>query len=175
MKLNITNRPITQVNISELDNFHFPNGKKFPSSYRQFAKQYGYGLLCDLFLIYVPLGDYCDSWFNQTSVLKEVFNDFISNSWYLTLEPDGDESLFLNAVPFGKSENGDFLFWDISSEPKNDEFDIYITDFGGIGVIKIAESMDEFIEKNLNPNLDLRTKEFINDGLPPIFSPIKIK
>lgn len=27
MKLNITNRPITQANISELDNFHFPNGK----------------------------------------------------------------------------------------------------------------------------------------------------
>lgn len=175
MRLNITEKTLTQVSISELNNFHFPNGRRFPASYRRFAKKYGYGLLCDLFLIYVPLGDYCDSWLNQTSDLKEIFNDFILNNWYLTLEPDGNESLILNAVPFGKSENGDFLFWDIFSEPQKDEFDIYITDFAGIGVIKIAESMDEFVDKITNPNLDSRILEFVNHSLPPVFSPINLK
>jgi hypothetical protein len=174
MNLRILNNQITKVDLQFLENFQFSNGRKFPKSYREFAKKYGYGLLCDLFIIYVPLGDYCDSWINQTSVLKETFHDFISNDWYLTLEPDGDESLILDAVPFGKSENGEFLFWNISSEPQKDEFDIYITDFGGIGVIKIAESMSEFINKITNLNLDSRINEFVNHSLPQTFLPLPI-
>lgn len=174
MNIKILGEHITKADQKMLENFQFQNGRRFPASYRKFAKKYGYGLLCDLFLIYVPLGDYCDSWINQTSELKETFNEFISNEWYLTLEPDGNESLILNAVPFGKSENGEFLFWDISSEPQKDEFNIYITDFGGIGVIKIAESLDEFIDKITNSNLDAKTSEFINQSLSPIFSPLEI-
>lgn len=77
MELYIIGEPVTQSDLIVLENFRFTNGKRFPRSYREFAKKYGYGLLCELFLIYVPLGDYCDSWENQTKILKDTFNDFI--------------------------------------------------------------------------------------------------
>ena len=174
MELYIIGEPVTQSDLIVLENFRFTNGKRFPRSYREFAKKYGYGLLCELFLIYVPLGDYCDSWENQTRILKDTFNDFIDNHWYLTLDPDGTEKIIKNAVPFGKSENGDFLFWDISSEPQKDEFNIYITDFGGLGVIKIAESLNEFIDLITEVDLRPQIRQFINHSLPPIFTPLKL-
>lgn len=174
MELKILKEPVTQVDTVFLDNFRFSNGRGLPLSYREFAKKYGYGLLCNLFLIYVPLRKYCDSWSNQTKILKHTFNEFISNNWYLTLKPDGDETLIKNAVPFGKSENGDFLFWNILSEPQRDEFEIYITDFGGMGVLKIADSIDEFIESITANKLQPKISAIINHSLPAVFHPIKI-
>lgn len=50
-----------------LHNFTFVNGKKFPPSYVSFVRQYGYGLSCGLFIIYIPMGDYPDSFFCQKS------------------------------------------------------------------------------------------------------------
>lgn len=51
MELKILKEPITHVDTVFLDNFRFSNGRGFPLSYREFAKKYGYGLLCKLFLI----------------------------------------------------------------------------------------------------------------------------
>ena len=174
MELKILKEPITRADCVFLDRFRFLNGREFPLSYKEFAKHYGYGLLCDLFLIYVPLGEYCDSWSRQSVTLKHTFNEFISNDWYLTLNPDGNETLIRNAVPFGKSENGDFLFWDIFSEPQEDEFEIYVTDFGGLGVLKIADSLDEFVKEITADNPSERVSAFIHHSLPAVFSPIKI-
>ena len=118
MELKILKEPITHVDTVFLDKYRFSNGRGFPLSYREFAKKYGYGLLCKLFLIYVPLGEYCDSWSNQAKILKHTFNEFISNNWYLTLKPDGNEPLIKNAVPFGKVRMAIFFFGTYYLNPK---------------------------------------------------------
>lgn len=115
MELKILEEPVTQVDTVFLDNFRFSNGRGFPLSYREFVKKYGYGLLCNLFLIYVPLRKYCDSWSNQTKILKHTFNEFISNNWYLTLKPDGDETLQCH---LGKVRMAIFFFGTYCLNPK---------------------------------------------------------
>lgn len=172
--LKLLKTPITQADSDFLLNFRLPNGKRFPRSYRDFASEYGYGLLCGLFLVYVPLGYYCDSWTIQTAVLKQTFNYFIENDAYLTLEPDGSVELIERAVPFGKSENGDFLFWDLDSSSCDDELDIYVTDFGGIGVVKIASSLYDFIDKITDINYSDLPNLLLSNSLPRTFMPIPL-
>ncbi|OCG56726.1 hypothetical protein A9G36_02520 [Gilliamella sp. Choc6-1] len=155
-----------------LDNYIFGNNREFPNSYKDFAINYGYGLLCNLFLIYIPMENYCDSWQNQFKFMKQLFSEYIDNEWYLTLDPDGDIVLMRDAVPFAKSENGEFLFWNINSKSKNNEFDIYITDFKGLGVVKIAETLDEFVYKITHAGDYPETKYFISNSLPAEFKSI---
>lgn len=50
-------------------------------------------------------------------------------------------------IPFASSENGHYLFWNISSHPKENEFDIYITDFRGIPFTYIGKSLYDFVEE----------------------------
>ena len=111
---------------------------------------------------------------SQTEEDSPCHIENLRNNWYLTLKPDGNEPLIKNAVPFGKSENGDFLFWNILSEPQRDEFEIYITDFGGMGVLKIADSIDEFIELITANKLQPKISAIINHSLPAVFYPIKL-
>lgn len=163
--------PIESGNVNYLETHHFPNGKPFPKSYIDFAKQYGYGLTAGLYLIYIPMDNYCDSWQQQSSVMRSVFDKTIKEEIYIDFEPDGNLDLMKKAVPFGRSENGDFLFWDIYSNSEVNEFDIYITDFKGIGAIKIASNLYDFVYKmtHINEFPLLKSALFKREVAPAIF------
>lgn len=149
MNLKIIKSNVSNVDIEYLHSYKFYNGVGFPKSYQDFAIKYGYGLSCRNFIIYLPLKeDNCDSFTTRTLELKQIFDETIKNNWYLTLEPSGDINLFRSCVPFGISENGYFLFWDIQEQ---EEFDIYMTDFRGYGVRKVGNTLNEFLEVITSP------------------------
>ena len=88
----------------------------------------------------------------------------------MVLEPDGCRELLKNAEPFGKSESGLYLFWDIYSQPIEEEFDIYMTDFSGLGVRKVATSIDELFDKMIDNNLFKEVEPlFRQEPYPAIF------
>ena len=130
-----------------LETYRFPNHKPFATSYKEFVKKYGYGRSLGIFYIYIPMDSYGDSWNIRTEEIKatyyeDVFNDDI---WF-EIKPDGTKELLLNLVPFGWSENGHYLFWDITSEPTLGEYDIYLSNFKEIGFKKIASCLYEMID-----------------------------
>lgn len=164
--------PLDHGNVEFLKNYRFPNGSPFPKSYQDFALQYGYGLTMNLFMIYLPMDDYGDSWnVRSEEIICTYIEDIRSNKEpRFKLEPDGSMELLKTWIPFGSSENGHYLFWDIREE-KNNEFDIYITDFRGLGIRKAANNLYEFIEKLTDVNrfkevLPSRTRVF-----EPTFQP----
>lgn len=144
----------TKGNIHEKGDTHylhaykFDNDKKFPISYINFVEKYGFGLSCDLFLIYIPMAEYPDSWCIRKQEIISTYQDVLDNEenlWF-DIEPDVTYAKLKDLIPFAMSENGHYLFWDIYSG-KGQEFDIYITDFRGIGFVKVADNLYEFFEK----------------------------
>jgi len=120
-----------------------------PPSYKNFVKQYGEGLLCGLFLIYVPNSedeniDLFKKYAFEKNIIKEhiesgYWNNFIesqelSKQWFLSLEP------------FGSSENGDILCWDTAKRDQSGEYPIYLLDNEQSTAPLVAHSMDEFVE-----------------------------
>ena len=61
--------PKTDATPEDLDAFELPGGLALPPSYRDYAEHLGYGLTCGLFLIYIPMGDHCDSLSVRSRVL----------------------------------------------------------------------------------------------------------
>jgi hypothetical protein len=161
--------------LEELLAFRFEDGTGFPASYIEFAKQYGYGVTCDQFLIYVPLGDYCDSFKNQSRAIRGTYSDVLGSAedvWF-DLAPDVDFEKLKRLIPFAGSENGNYLFWDPARKTP-DEMDIYITDFRGLGFVKAAANLQELIEKMTSAE---RYKEvsplFYKEPLPATFRPVQ--
>lgn len=152
-ELKIIGKPTIYGDLDFLDHFCFTNGRKFPASYINFTKKYGYGKALGEWFIYIPMGDYSDSWSVQTEAIKATYYDDVmhGNLWF-DLEPDGTIEIVKQLVPFAKSENGYYLFWNLASQPIINEFDIYITDFRGLGIRKVATSIDELIDKMIDKN-----------------------
>ena len=93
------------------------------------------------------MDDYGDSWNIRTDAIKNTYyNDLINNNIWFELEPDGNIELLKRLVPFAASENGYYLFWDTTIMEKN-EFNIYITDFNGIGFRNAGKTLYEVLEK----------------------------
>lgn len=173
--LQVLSEQIEPAGIEELQSFRFGDGSSFPTSYAVFAKQYGYGVTCGEFLIYVPMGDYCDSFTIQSGAIKATYGDVLESPdkvWF-PLEPDADHALLRRLIPFSRSENGKYLFWD-TKRSTPDEMDIYITDFNGLGFIKAAANLYELLDKMTNPD---RFKEvfplFVREPLPATFKPLR--
>ncbi|MGE8427981.1 MAG: SMI1/KNR4 family protein [Sphingobacterium sp.] len=126
--------------VNELEDFRFPNGKKFPRSYKNFVLQYGYGLALEEFHFYIPMDDYGDSLFIRTEEIKKTYLDDVKNGdiWF-DIEPDGSLELLYRLFPFASSDNGLYLFWDYETGSAN-EMDIYLTDFRGIGFRRVGHS-----------------------------------
>ena len=173
--LNTSPEEKTPANEVELNSFRFNDGSAFPVSYIEFAQQFGYGITCGEFMIYVPMGDYCDSFSNQNKAIKSTYSDVLKNPddvWF-PLEPDADFETLSRLIPFGKSENGYYLFWDSKRSSPN-EMDIYITDFRGLGFVKAAGNLYELIAKMTNSE---HFKEvfprFRQEELPATFKPLQ--
>lgn len=119
------------------------------------------------------MGDYPDSFVNQSAGIKSTYSDVLCNPdevWF-DLEPDADIEVLRRLVPFSKSENGFYLFWDVDSG--KDEMDIYVSDFNGLGFVKAASSLCEFFERVTSAE---RYKQvfplFRQSPLPATFEPI---
>jgi hypothetical protein len=167
--LKIIGEPIEFGNVSFLEEYRFNNNRQFPSSYIEFVKKYGYGKTLGEYMIYIPMDHYGDSWNIRTIEIKNTYyNDLIKNDIWFELEPDGDIELLKRLVPFSLSENGNYLFWDIETK-KTDEFDIYITDFSGIGFRKAGKSLYDVIEKMANIKYYKELNPFAEKALPKIF------
>ena len=132
--------------LETLEKFKFPNGHAFPKSYKDFVIQYGYGLTLEEFHIYIPMHNYCDSLFVMSESIKNTYiNDVNNGDIWFELKPDGSVDLLKNLYPFASSDNGYFLFWDLNSY-KNHEFDVFITDFRGLGFRRISSNLYDFLD-----------------------------
>ena len=167
---------ITNGDLSVLKSFTFKNGRKFPSSYISFVERYGYGLSSGLFIIYIPMGNYPDSIFLRSKEIISTYQDILDNEeklWF-DIEPDLKYQDLKNLFPFGMSENGHYLFWDITSNEIKDEMNIYITDFRGTGFLKVANDLYEFFEKVVSKNKYKEILPFSENPLPNIFQVFEI-
>ncbi|QYS90053.1 SMI1/KNR4 family protein [Flavobacterium columnare] len=147
--LSVTNDlPKELGDAKKLESFRFINGKGFPSSYKDFVLNYGYGLTLEEFHIYIPMGDYGDSIFVRSEEIKDTYiEDVLNDDIWFDIEPDASIEILKNLYPFASSDNGLYLFWDISNFSQNEnEFDIYITDFRGIGFRKVGNNLYECFE-----------------------------
>ena len=77
--LQVSSGEKTPVNTHELTSFRFADGSAFSASYVDFARQFGYGITCGEFMIYIPMGDYCDSFLNQSKAIKNTYCDVLEN------------------------------------------------------------------------------------------------
>lgn len=176
VKLEVSSGKPEHGNTEFLHTHTFPNGKPFPRSYQDFVTAYGYGLSLGLFLIYIPLNDYGDSWNVRSEEIQGTYIDDLEEEeepWF-DLEPDGSIELMKRVVPFAASENGHYLFWDIENG-KDGEFDIYITDFRGMGIIKAAGDLNEFIEKATDAGRFKEVLPFAEKPLQRTFKPLAVK
>ena len=154
--------PKTMVTAEELDAFDLPGGLALPPSYRDYAEHLGYGLTCGLFLIYIPMGEHCDSLSDRSEVLSRV-NRGAVESEYMNFKPDGSAELVLQLFPFGISENGDVLGWDLEDE-RDGEYAIYRIGPRAYGVKCVARSLFEFVERCT----DERVAEVVGAGYEPL-------
>ena len=169
-RIQILNKPeIEKVDQEFLMNFKFSNQLPFPESYLRFANTFGYGLLMDLFIVYVPMGNFADSWHNRSFEIRNTYiTDVIKNDIWFDLAPDGSIELLKRLVPFAISENGHYLFWDIDNGAEN-EFDIYLTDFRSTGFIKVADSIYDLINKLTSEKDFRKVLPYAVSPLQPIF------
>jgi len=165
-----------QVDVDYLLTYQFLDRGGFPPSYVDFASQLGWGRLSGLFLVYVPLGQYSDSWLVQSPKIKQYMNGFYKDIQHDTflLEPDGYEGIEVSLVPFAMSENGQYLAWDTSKRDRSGEFPIYVLAARLGGIRYGAKDLYQFVEKYAN---DADVKTALGPGynkLPLTFEPLPI-
>ena len=154
--------PKTVAKTEDIDAFDLPGGLALPPFYRDYAEHLGYGLTCGLFLIYIPMGDHCDSLSVRSRVLARVNHDAVEGE-YMDFEPDGSPELILRLFPFGISENGDVIGWDLEDE-RDGEYAIYRIGPRAYGVKRVARTLFEFVEKCLGE----RVAEVMGRGYEPL-------
>jgi len=173
--LKVKGEIIEKGDFVSLNSHTFINGRKFPKSYIDFVEKYGYGLSCDLFLIYIPMDEYPDSFFLRSEEIISTYQDVLDDEdelWF-DLEPDITYIQLKDLIPFAMSENGHYLFWDINSNNNQNELDIYITDFRGIGFTKVANNLYDFFENITSENTFKNILPSSEKSLLKTFKPLK--
>ncbi|MGI4887025.1 MAG: SMI1/KNR4 family protein [Janthinobacterium lividum] len=159
-----------------LRTYKLADGNGFPPSYIDFATQLGWGRLCGLLLVYVPLGQYPDSWLVQSPRIRQSMNEFYEEMEHdpFLLEPDGYEGIERSLIPFARSENGEYLAWDVAHRDAAGELFIYVIASRMGGIRKGAENLHQF-SKRCTDNAAIKT--MFGPGyqaLPAIFEPIDL-
>ena len=172
-------RPLVPVAVDTeyLANHRLPDNLGFPPSYQAFAKEFGWGRLGGLFLIYVPLGDYPDSWLVRSPYIREAIAAFYAEmepDAPFPLEPDGYLGLERSLLPFAMSENGEYLAWDTSKRGPDKELPIYVIASRMGGLRYGGANLNEFVERCLS---EQAVKQVLGPGyppLPPTFEPLAL-
>jgi hypothetical protein len=167
---------ITPADSAYLRAHTLADGGGFPPSYIAFATQLGWGRLCNLLLVYVPLGQYPDSWQVQSPRIKQFMDDFYEEMEHdpFLLEPDGYEGIEQYLLPFAMSENGEYLAWDTTRRAPDGELTIYVIANRMAGIRYGAENLHQFVENCTN---DAAVKTMFGPGynaLPAVFEPIAL-
>jgi hypothetical protein len=165
------------VDTEYLANHRLPNNLGFPPSYQAFAKAFGWGRLGGLFLIYVPLGDYPDSWLVRSPYIREAMDAFYAEMEPddpLLLEPDGYLSLERSLLPFAMSENGEYLAWDTSRRGPDKELPIYVIASRMGGLRYGGANLNEFVERCLSEQVVKQVLGPSYPPLPPTFEPLAV-
>jgi hypothetical protein len=150
--LTLTKAPTVTANLEGLRSVELRCGFKLPQSYCDFALKFGYGLLCNLFIIYVPKKDHGDDLVKRTVILSKVIRDGVENN-SLEYEPNGTAELALCLIPFGISENGHILAWNPNESSVSNEHFIYIIGYK-LGYIKrAAPDLYSFVESCLDNSI----------------------
>jgi len=63
----------------DIGNFLYLAGELDSRFWEDFVRQYGYGLSCGLFIIYIPMGDYPDSFFIRSKEIISTYQDVLDN------------------------------------------------------------------------------------------------
>ncbi|NML19423.1 hypothetical protein HHL16_00995 [Pseudoflavitalea sp. G-6-1-2] len=146
---------------------------QFPPSYQQFAKELGYGLLCGLFIVYIPFPAPHDKHPDSFPVARKRLRSFLDAYFDIDLEILKDEktyALLQRAEPFAKSENGEFLFWDKDHPNADGEWPIYLANFP-VSITHVANSLPELISKLTNAATIQSVMQFTRSPLQATFSP----
>ncbi|SDF14066.1 hypothetical protein SAMN05216464_11393 [Mucilaginibacter pineti] len=164
--LHIKGEWITAGDETAIAAFRLPDGNLLPPSYLQFCRELGYGLLCNLFMIYIPMADadHPDSFQLQSAAMRLLFEQYLNPPLFaITDTPDG-VALISAAVPFAATENGEFLFWDTRNRLPNGEYPVYFTGFNN-GIIHTGNSLTELI-------LNVTTQVGVKPVLPFYLKPL---
>ncbi|TGE07764.1 SMI1/KNR4 family protein [Hymenobacter fodinae] len=141
--------PITTSDASGLASYRFADGVGFPPSYVRFVTQLGWGKLCGLFLLYIPLGHHPDSWTIRSTIIRRHMDEFYEEMEHdpLFIEPDGYPGIEQSLVPFAMSENGEYLAWNVAHRAADNEFPIYVLMARMGGIRYGAPDLYAFVEK----------------------------
>ncbi len=165
----------TLLPLADMDTIFTKGGRALPESYRQYAQEQGYGLLCNLFIVYLPLDggheNHPDSWFVQRQRISKLFQHYLEKSLYLFKEDESYPELVAHAEPFARSENGDFLFWDTRQVLHNGEMPIYCTDFSS-GICHAGNNLFSFIKNVTSAQRFKAVLPFHTQSLPATFKPL---
>ena len=168
----------TKYDQNFLLNHKLCNDLGFPPSYIEYVCMFGWGRLCNLFLIYVPLKKtHPDSWGAGSKYIRKLMNDFYGEietekDIFPLLEPDGSVELVNNAIPFAMSENGEYLIWDVLNPNERGEFPIYVIASRMGGIRYGGDDLLHFIKSCID---DDEIKKVMGSGytkLPPSFEPL---
>ena len=148
------------------------NDFRLPASYRDFARNFGYGLLCDMFYIYIPKAG-GDDLVQRSNTLSEVLLDGVAGEYkeFTEYEPDGSPELFKRLIPFGTTKNGAIIAWDRDEKTSPDEYMIYVVASKLLACRRAAPDLYDFISRCL----DYRVRDLLGQGaspLPATFKPI---
>jgi len=113
-------------------------------SYKKFVKKYGSGLLCGFFNIFVP-GSKVDL-VNRSEEYKKTIKENIKMGLWKNVKGISEDWL-LNLFPFGSTDNGDIMCWDISKKNDDGEYPIYLLDSEQEAAPLLAQSLNELIEE----------------------------
>jgi hypothetical protein len=170
-KLEIIGTQNSFGDLQTLSSHTFENVRTFPVSYVDFVRKYGYGLTADMFHIYIPMGNYGDSLSVRSAEIRSTYyDDVINGELWFDVAPEVTTSILQNLYPFACSDNGEYLFWDLTSgSNESGEMDIYITDFRGLAMQKVADNLYEAIQKLTDDNQYKELLPYATQPLPNTF------
>ncbi|WP_230661383.1 SMI1/KNR4 family protein [Psychrobacter sp. I-STPA10] len=169
----VNDLPKIHGDLKQLESFRFANNRGFPQSYKNFVQEYGYGLTLEEYIINIPI-DICSIFARAEFIKSTYIDDVMNNDIWFDIEPDGSLEILKRLYPFAKSINGNYLFWDIT-DSTDDEFDIYISDFNGIGFRKVAKDLYECFDKLTDSKLFKNYEIFATHPAKRTFEIVELK
>lgn len=130
--LTVAGEPAPQLDEHTIGDHQLTDGAGFPPSYLSFVREFGWGRLFGLWLIYTPVPPgFGDGVVGRGRYLSEAlhrdFQEGRAEGYDWKIEPDGSWSIAERLVVFAMSENGDYLAWDTGSRGPDAELPIFHT------------------------------------------------